>query len=191
MEEHRALSRMDECLAEKNCKMIAIRGNHDKPSHFGANEYNLDNITFLPDYTYININGKRYLFVGGATSVDRLARKEGVDYWKSEKVTYLSDDDFNKLSPADVLILHSAPDFCYPRGYDHPFVLAYGRHDKTLIDELKVERQYLAKLVDYVKPKEVFYGHFHNCNREESNRGYVCKYTLLNINQMVKYEPAN
>jgi hypothetical protein len=50
-----------------------------------------------------------------------------------------------------------------------------------------LEREYLGKLVDTVKPKYVFYGHFHDSYKQKIDRGYECVYSLLNINEMAEF----
>jgi hypothetical protein len=184
-EDEKIYNALDQELEWKECKLFTIRGNHTKTSYYTENKFpNLKNIELIKDYTYKTINNKVFLFVGGAVSVDRLGRKEGVDWWSNEGVEYLSGDKFSGLKKCDVLITHSAPDFCSPVGYDVPIVIGWAKHDKTLIQDLQKERQYLTKLCDKVKPKLAYRGHFHASNVEIINRGYECRHHLLDIGEL-------
>ena len=58
--------------------------------------------------------------------------------------------------------MHSAPDVCYPIGYDAPIVIGWAKYDKELLNDLKKERQYLTRLLKQVRPKFLYYGHFHS-----------------------------
>lgn len=84
---------LDRC----NNKIYVLRGNHDNPSYFPSD---FGNIKFVEDYTCIQIEGKKILFLGGACSIDRNERKVNEDYWLDELFIdfYTCDEiDNNKI----------------------------------------------------------------------------------------------
>ena len=75
---------LNKLLGEIGTKLYVIRGNHDNP-YFWQGNHIYENIQLLPDYTIKEVEGKRVLFVGGATSIDR---KVNANYWADEKFVY-------------------------------------------------------------------------------------------------------
>jgi hypothetical protein len=174
----------DDCskvLAESNNYLMVVRGNHDDPALFVANSpLNSEYIELVPDYTYRTINGKSFLFAGGAISVDRPFRKLNLDYWINEP--FHLPEDYLNLKCCDVLITHSAPSICFPSdGFTRvrPFIMA----DPTLEPELLQEREDLTTLFYAVRPSLYYYGHFHMPKLEEIN-GCMCR--ALEINEFAK-----
>lgn len=154
-------------LVKKNSFFYGVRGNHDDPKTFRPDHpHNLKytNIKFLSDYTYLDIECKTILCVGGALSIDRCFRRPNVDYWRDEVFVY---DESKMLDIAvDVLITHCPGEEFEPWGIDL-FVLNLINEEKkrnpfsNLLEELKEERRNIQKLVDKVKPKRYYYGHMH------------------------------
>ena len=133
-------------LARKNSEIRVIRGNHDDPSYFPSSD---GNIHFLEDYTYQTINGMKFLFVGGATSIDRIARNSGHDWWPDESVVY---DPKKCKEECDVLIVHTAATSWFP--HDDPeqlnkiisyYVPDIGNERGIMYNDLKTERQKIEK----------------------------------------------
>lgn len=179
LETHIVADKLEEILSENNGRLLIIRGNHDLPSTWRINSaLNREHVTFVPDYSQYIINGKKFLFVGGATSIDRTVRSEGFDYWKGE-VFYF---DENKIEECDILITHSSGKDEFPiRGLER--IEWYLNKDPDLRKELPAERELIQKLYDIAKPKIAHYfGHFH-----ESNIQYVdgVRQRCLNIDEII------
>ena len=84
-------------LAEYNITLYVLRGNHDDPQYFtGTYENFWSNIKLMPDYSVVEIEGKRVLMVGGAISIDRLGRAEGKSWWSDE--VFVLDEEKLKWS---------------------------------------------------------------------------------------------
>lgn len=167
-DEYLLLSFINEMLIEGNNDMYVIRGNHDNPSYFLEDKFNFSNIKFLPDFHILEINGKTILTVGGALSIDRVQRKEGVNYWKDEEFPIIIPDikEFYTDKPIDIVCTHSCPSFTWP------FTLAqivkdFIEIDPQLEQELISERKRLDLLYEKVEeyngfaPKHWIYGHMH------------------------------
>lgn len=156
-------------LVKANSKIWICRGNHDNPIFWEESEkWNLSNITFVPDYTVLEIEGKKVLFVGGAISVDRSQyMDEGVFWWKREIFNYDQDKIdaiINDNDRLDVVVTHTIATFIIPIGFPK-FVQQFFQFDRTLESELKEERKKLSKLYQFLNTKFDIplwvYGHFH------------------------------
>jgi len=189
--EKRSLNKLNELLVSKNIALYAIRGNHENkqcfsnPAKFG---FEYSNLHLLSDYTYKSINGKNWLFIGGATSIDRVYRTEGRDYWADEKLDY----QISKVKKCDVLITHSSPDVCFP--HDTPYGLrkiieqfnpprAYAEVE-VLYKDLTEEREKLGKIFKKASPSYLYFGHLH-AKSEEIINGCYCR--LLDINEVAEF----
>lgn len=168
-------------LVERNIKFLVIRGNHSNPDYFIPDHYfntNLSNIEFVQDYSYKTINDKAFLFVGGATSIDRQTRTSGIDYWKNEE--FVLPSDLSTLKPVDVLITHSTATECPPYGFAN--ITGWFTDDPTLKNELITERQNISKLIEHVNCSQVYFGHFHQTISERIDNIF---YRGLDINEVI------
>jgi len=174
------LDELNEYCRINNGRILAIRGNHDDPAAFTSNSrYNREFIEFIPDYTYRTINGKVFLFVGGATSIDRTQRIVGKSYWIDEK--FVLPDTYESLAPCDVLVTHSAPLDVYPSdGLSR--IAGWFKLDPTLKEELIEERTLIRKLYETVHPSINLYGHFHASVSERIDGTW---FRCLDINEIL------
>jgi hypothetical protein len=141
---------------KRDIQFMAIPGNHDNRMYFkGIDRVVLSHMELLDDYTYKTLNDQKFLFVGGAISVDRMYRKEGISYWKDE--VFVLDE--SKIEECDVLITHSAPNFIGP--VDKQNISSFCEKDPTLWDECVAERLAHNRLFEIAKPKYSYHGHFH------------------------------
>jgi len=84
-----SLKKLNDTCVKHNIHIYAIRGNHDNPSYFNQNHDPVySNIHLVPDYSVLTIDGKNILCIGGAISIDRVYRIEGIDYWKDENFIF-------------------------------------------------------------------------------------------------------
>lgn len=146
----------------KNLLFIGLRGNHDDPVYFDGS-VNLSNFKLVPDYTYMELNGEKWGFVGGAISLDRLSRVEGVSFWKDEGFVLKED----LIQPCDILITHSAPTWIGP--FDKDEIKYWTRWDTELWEDCKKERFSHDRLVNLSKPKKLYCGHFHRFAMNDMN----------------------
>jgi predicted phosphodiesterase len=138
----------------KGIDFIGIRGNHDDPSYFNGS-IDRSNFKLLPDYTSLTLNDKEFLFVGGAVSIDRKIRKEGVSYWTDEKFVL----DHSKIKRCDILVTHSAPTWSGP--FDKSGISGWCDRDETLWDECLQERKDHDVLIKLCGASRHYCGHFH------------------------------
>lgn len=192
---------LDEMLIDTNNTLYVIRGNHDNPIFWdrskGLNLPKFHNLKLVDDYTVHEVEGKKILFVGGALSIDRRPRMSDYPYptwWKDEEFRYDRDRLSNCLKRhenIDIVVTHTAPDFCHPTDDDVYIVNHYhaveATHGVDLKLQLKQEREEMTEMyhdltLEYgKKPKHWFYGHFHSKKDEEH---YGIQFHLLNINEL-------
>lgn len=158
----------------RGIRYFSIRGNHSNPEHFKGN-VNLSNFTLLEDYSVLTYNNKTIQLIGGAISLDRVYRKQGVSYWEDEPINF----DAAKCKEVDVLITHSAPNWCFPYGLNNDIVKRWCSLDSKLLQDLTEERELLAKVFDLCKPSVYAYGHFHMSHIEHI-KNCVCKALAIN-----------
>lgn len=161
------LNQLNSSLKSSNNFLYVIRGNHDDPNYF-SDEYTLENIKLLPDYSTLNLDGLRILLAGGSVSIDRQHRQGTNTFWQNEIFTF----DDHKLSKSlhgldnlDIVVTHSAPKEFWP--YDlGKLVRNYISSDPELLEDLQNDREQhsllLKALVNKFQPKTWYYGHFHS-----------------------------
>jgi predicted phosphodiesterase len=154
------LREIAEYLETRNAKLYVCRGNHADPSFYKPGHWSAKfqpTITFVPDYTVLDINGLSHQFVGGAISIDRSDRTMNVRWWEDEPV----QDFIEERKPVDVLVTHSAPSFCEPTQFSN-IVYNWACRELTLLQELKDERKLLNCIFRQEPVKYLHvYGHFH------------------------------
>ena len=156
---------------------MSIRGNHDDPSYFqGDDRICLDNFKLIEDYSVYEHNSKQIQFIGGATSIDRSMRREGVSYWSGESLNFQK----GRLQKVDTLVTHTAPSWCFPQGFNE-MVYSWAREDAYLLEELIDERAVMDEILKACDPSLHLYGHFHDSWNEKINN---CNHRLLNINEL-------
>ena len=173
----------DKKLQELNSKVYFMRGNHDNPSFWTEKRLDFPNVKLLQDYDTLQLGDKKILILGGAISIDRTGRTEGLDYWE--------DEGFHKcigkvlpLRGITHVISHSSPSVCYPFGFNS-FVESWCDKDEKLRGDLIRERKELQDVLEILEMENDiqawYYGHFHDSWTDEI---YGIKFTLLNINEI-------
>lgn len=127
----------------------------------------MTNIKFVQDYTIISEAGHNILCVGGATSIDRMIKRQQGLYNVNEPLKY--HPLIKNLKGADIMATHNAPHFAYPQVLAD-IVLEFAKRDITLLHELEEERKLMTKICnEAVKNNPLthwFYGHFHQYRNE-------------------------
>lgn len=172
---------LNESLEENNNILYAIHGNHDDPFYFQETNhpFGYKNIKLLTDYTTITLLGSKFLFVGGATSIDRTdpMRVQGKTFWAGEEFQFLPDFPYEKNY--DVVVTHSRP-LVSGAFLSQDRIRYWLEQDKSLKVDLETEGLELNKLYDVTKPKYFCYGHFHASDyRVHENTVFKC----LDINE--------
>lgn len=140
-----------------------IRGNHDNPAVCKEQP------NWIPDGT---IEGD-ILYVGGAGSIDRMYRTEGVDWWPDEQLDiaglYQILDDFGRCYP-EIIVSHECPEFvadaiCAHRGWHK-----YNDDNRT-----RMMLQQIYHLYKDRAPKLHIFGHWHvNVDFRINGTRFIC-----------------
>lgn len=164
------LKRAGEFCAKPPVVMRAIDGNHDDHVRLrqkvnaaycdgdgelpGGGVRIAEGVIYQPrGSTHVDEDGTRFLFVGGAPSIDRALRTPGQSWWPEEVLT---EDEFeasmNVRDDIHVLVTHDT--FAFPPGYG-PKGSPWHRAENAL----SFER--IGKLIDYHEPELHVHGHWH------------------------------
>lgn len=115
----------------------------------------------LPRPARFALFGREVLSLGGASSVDRSWRSEGVDWFPEELITEKMEQDAIAGGPADVLLTHESPEV--EAVAEVKAVLARNRGDFP-IDALKAsvaQRERVDRVRAAVSPQVHLHGHMH------------------------------
>jgi hypothetical protein len=162
---------------KNNIQYLSIRGNHSNPAYFQG-EIKLSNFELLPDYTYREFNGEKFLFVGGAVSIDRRVRVPNVSWWEDEAFVLKPE----LVEKVDVLITHSCPPWI--GDFQKSGISGWCEKDPTLWEECVKEREDIAKLIELCGAKKHWSGHFHQSHFASHNG---CDSRILDILEMVEH----
>lgn len=138
-----------------------IRGNHDNLSVCKTHE------SWIPDATFDDDHGIFYL--GGALSIDRAIRYEGIDWWGDEELSYdelYSAIDVYEKSKPRIVLSHECPED----------IIGY------MMNYYKAEfqsrtRQALSSMWSIHKPELWVFGHWHTSVTATFDG---CQFTCLN-----------
>lgn len=137
-------------------------GNHEDHWSLASRKSNevAPNVFYQPRGSVKDILGKKFLFFGGASSIDKNRRTLGID-WFPEEVASISDlYNLEDTEGVKIVISHTAPSFLT--------VLPNDTNDPT--------RQILDEVFEKVNPKKWFFGHYHWA-ATFNERG--CEFSLL------------
>ena len=124
-------------------------------------------------------DGVKFMSMGGAYSIDKNYRTDGIDWFERETIT---DSDVERAAnngPVDVLLTHDTPGIT-PK---LEMLMWKIQREYKLEPENKPNWENLSKVVQAVKPKDLFHGHYHvNYNDMTDSFGYDLKIHGLDCN---------
>ena len=160
----------DEVLDGTNIERIYVTlGNHEPwnqvtpllEKHPGA-AVRVSKITWLlPRPARLTVGGREVLSLGGAVSVDRTWRQEGVSYWKDEEITSEHVKAAIAGGPADLMLTHEPPARTPVRAVQEILrTNPMGFPDDAIRDSAN-SRARVAKVWNIVYPELLIHGHMH------------------------------
>lgn len=131
-----------------------IKGNHDNHALLGKITDLTDvrdGVQFIPNCIPFKLGSATFLAAGGAFSVDKPDRIPGVSWWPDEQITDYDVRYSEYAEGVDIILSHDAPT---TSNLDDlmslmPFTAALKNRDR------------LQQIVENVKPKMLFHGHYH------------------------------
>lgn len=119
-------------------------------------------------------DGTRFLFLGGAPSIDRAGRNPGTEWWPEETITDAEFDfAMSAKDPIHVLVTHDAPD--YPPGFSPKGAPGYQR------DQVR-SMKCVDALIRKHRPTLHVHGHWHTRYTREHPTGTIV--AGLNCNEL-------
>ena len=142
-----------------------IRGNHDDPGEASRSSH------FITDGT---VEGD-IMYIGGALSIDRAWRTEGIDWWSDEELSYSElqsmIDLYDKTRPR-ILVTHDCPDF-FANEAMIPLVRGLKNHPSRTRDALDAMYAIAA-------PEIHIFGHWHHDVDYQDRGGTGTRFICLN-----------
>jgi calcineurin-like phosphoesterase family protein len=158
------LNLIDELATTHNIVVMFVDGNHENFDWLLAQPVDADGVRRLRDRVWHLPRAFRwqwgkttFMGLGGAHSVDKPWRVPFTEWWPQETLT--TDDCYNAVSqgPVDIMFTHDCPSEVEipgisgnPLGFSEVELRAANHH-----------RKMLGSVVNYVKPKILFHGHYH------------------------------
>ena len=175
--QHREIEFVNNRFKKRNIQFKGIRGNHDDPKYF-LGSVNHSNFELIRDYSYQTFNGEKFLFAGGAVSIDRRIRVPNISWWEDEAFILKPE----LVEKVDVLITHSCP--LWNGDFAKQNIQSWCERDNTLWDECQKERTDISKLIELSQPKNHYCGHMHTSLTTIHNG---CKSKILDILEIVEH----
>lgn len=157
------LDELSDMLVGNGVTMRFVDGNHDdhprlrklrgRTRRIGATQV-APHVIYQPrGSVHEDEDGTRILFLGGAPSIDRGSRTEGLSWWPEEVIT---EPEFcfarSAKGPIHVIVTHDAPD--YPPGFSAKGTTAYQR------DQVR-SMKHVDALIRRHRPALHVHGHWH------------------------------
>jgi len=178
------LDELSDMLVELGVTMRFVDGNHDDHTRLRKLRGRVRargvqiaaNVIYQPrGSVHEDEDGTRFLFLGGAPSIDRAARVEGQSWWPEEVITQADlNITLSAKGPIHVLVTHDAPAF--PPGFTPKGTPKYQR------DQL-LSMKRVDTLIRHHRPSLHVHGHWHTkYSRPHKNGTTVI--TGLNCNEL-------
>lgn len=150
-----------------------LGGNHDNYEENAAGKFYFQPDHFLGDFGVHSVAGYDFFYVRGGNSIDKEYRKEGLDWWPREQITYRQATEalalYDSIRP-DYVITHECPagviDF-----------VSGGKTWNGRYIQPSMTANLLQQMFDSHKPKFWYFGHHHK-DWEADLLG--CKFQCLN-----------
>lgn len=116
---------------------------------------------FLPRPARLSIGGRRVLSIGGAASVDRQSRIEGLTWWPDEAITDEHVAEAIAGGPADLMLTHEGPAGTPVRPVRE--ILRTNPHNfpAAALEASAASRARLSEVWNAVRPELLAHGHMH------------------------------
>lgn len=158
------LGELDRAAGRAGLLVAFVDGNHenfdwllDQPVSEDGVRRLTSRVWHLPRGLRWSWSGLTFLALGGATSLDASWRTPGAEWWPQESIKPRDVSRAINGGPVDVVITHDCPE-----GVDVPGIdgNSYG-FPATALDWAAIHRQGLGRVVQTVRPRWLWHGHYH------------------------------
>ena len=166
---------------EKPWTTLFVDGNHENHARlntFPVEEWNGGKIHKIGDSIFhlmrgqvFNLNDKKIFTMGGAPSIDKIYRTEGISWWKEEEISYEEQEEAlanleKNNNKVDYIFTHTCPEEIIPYMFNI---------SKSNIINSPTEKffDYIAQIVKF---DDWYFGHWHI---EKEMGKYHCLYNNL------------
>lgn len=162
-----------EACAETGVTVWFIDGNHEDFTQIGQysirqeGRWGKPGVHWLPRNTRWSWHGRTWHALGGAVSVDRAIRREGISWWPQEAITAQQAREAIAAGPAGILVTHDCP-----ASVSHSFGVPPSFWDVADLARSDAHRERLQDVVSAVQPKWIMHGHLHRAYQRECDFGY-------------------
>lgn len=145
-----------------------LDGNHDDHVRLRKPYPWPENIIYQPrGSVYEDADGTRFLFMGGAASIDKHMRTPGKSWWPEETITESEMALALSQENIDVLVTHDAPD--YPPGFRPAGSPGFRQLSTQSMNDVR-------ELIRHHNPKLHVHGHWHHFYKQGVTVGLDCNY---------------
>lgn len=115
-----------------------------------------ENVTYMPTGHSWEWDGVKFLAVGGAYSIDKDLRVEGIDWFPQEMITDEEVELCSAVGKVDVIFSHDTP-------ARTDMVLEFAKTGKIFqnIGDSNFNREQLERVVQATQPSRLYHGHWH------------------------------
>ncbi|MFD6816052.1 MULTISPECIES: antitoxin VbhA family protein [Actinomycetes] len=161
---------VDEIFAETSiARFYVTLGNHEQwdeitpllEEHPGEAVQVSELTWILPRPARLTIGGRSVLSLGGASSVDRESRQEGVTWWPDEAITDTQLAEAIAGGPAVLMLTHESPADTPVRAVREILRTNPHRFTKAALEASAASRARVGKAWGAVRPELLAHGHMH------------------------------
>jgi Icc-related predicted phosphoesterase len=162
----RYLDSIRSAAARNKVYVFITPGNHEDYSQINALPVGAGGLQWLSRYVAIiprgyrwEMEGRSFVSLGGAPSIDFQDRREGISWWREEMITEADVERVEKGGYADVMLAHGSPD-----GGTAKVQQILGDGSGWTAEGLRYAaqgREMMNAAVSSVKPRVFAHGHFH------------------------------
>lgn len=132
------------------------------PQNFNCGSTNEPGLYYIPRGTSWTWNGVRFLGLGGAFSVDKAWRIEGVSWFRQEMITNADVEKCMDAGTCDVMLTHDVP-----HGVPEIEAIREWQTDTEINNFSKANRLALRAAADAAQPQLLVHGHLHSYYRSK------------------------
>ena len=168
----RFLAHVTDACAAADVTIYITAGNHDDwpqiyatplddRDDIGPCHWMSERIAVLPRGHRFTLGGRSFVSLGGAPSIDRADRFEGLDWWPEEIITDADVDLVVGGGTAEVILLHDSPSSPWCTDAVAAIQQDHTGWNPAELYYCAIGRSRVTRAVKAVVPKLVFHGHFH------------------------------